>query len=185
VTISVLWSCLGARKLILYNLRRLEEGSMASGTDHSDPEHRKSVAGGISDEEAARLWQTFLTGDNPQGLAAFDQLYVGFLPVVVRYCRFHLRDIHLAEDVAHAVFVRLLEIPGSQARRREDAADSCLHEAPAAAHAAVLVWRIGPLPLRRISRQDSFSFANVGSRGAPEGPPDGFPLATPPVGDIL
>ncbi len=78
---------------------------MASGID---PTH-KSLADGVSDNEAARLWHTFLTGGNPQGLAAFDQLYVSLLPVVVGYCRFHSRDAHLAEDVAHAVFVRLLE----------------------------------------------------------------------------
>ncbi len=78
---------------------------MASGSEPNP----KSTTGSISDEEAVRLWQTYLTGGNPQGLAAFDQLYVNLLPVVVRYCRFHLRDVHLAEDVAHAVFVRLLE----------------------------------------------------------------------------
>lgn len=65
--------------------------------------------GGISDEEAARLWAEFLEGANPHALTAFDRLYQHFLPVVFRYCRSRLRDIHNAEDVANTVFVRLLE----------------------------------------------------------------------------
>ena len=63
----------------------------------------------MSDEEAVRLWETFLDGANPRAFAAFDRLYAAFLPTVIRYCNSRLRDVHLAEDVAHAVFVRLLE----------------------------------------------------------------------------
>ena len=67
------------------------------------------TAPSIHDKEAARLWREFLRADSPHGLAAFERLYAGFAPAVVRYCRSRLRDAHLAEDVAHTVFVRLLE----------------------------------------------------------------------------
>jgi RNA polymerase sigma factor (sigma-70 family) len=65
--------------------------------------------GGISDEEAGRLWAEFLEGANPHALSAFERLYQHFLPVVFRYCRSCMRDIHTAEDMANTVFVRLLE----------------------------------------------------------------------------
>jgi RNA polymerase sigma-70 factor, ECF subfamily len=63
----------------------------------------------ISDEEAACLWAEFLGDANPRGLGAFERLYDHFLPTVFRFCRSRLRDVHLAEDVAHTVFVRLME----------------------------------------------------------------------------
>ena len=63
----------------------------------------------ISDSEAAQLWATFLSQDDPRGFAAFDRLYTAFLPMVLRYCRFRLGDAHRGEDVANAVFVRLLD----------------------------------------------------------------------------
>lgn len=71
--------------------------------------NRSGDSDGISDDEAARLWAEFLQGANPSGLAAFDRLYQHFLPMVFRYCRSRLRDLHQAEDVANTVFVRLLE----------------------------------------------------------------------------
>ena len=66
-------------------------------------------AGAISDDEAGRLWGELFRDREGAGLAAFDRLYERFLPVVLRYCRFRVRDAHLAEDVADTVFVRLLE----------------------------------------------------------------------------
>lgn len=63
----------------------------------------------VSDDEAGRLWDAFLEGDRPQGFEAFERLYLGLLPIVLRYCRFRLRDPHRAEDAAETVFVRLLE----------------------------------------------------------------------------
>ena len=64
--------------------------------------------GGISNEEAAHLWGQFLDDRGPHGMAAFDRLYRGFLPVVLRYCRSRLCHRHQAEDAANAVFVQLL-----------------------------------------------------------------------------
>jgi RNA polymerase sigma-70 factor (ECF subfamily) len=70
---------------------------------------RAPGAGETSDDEAARLWRTFLDRADPGSFDAFDRLYAAFLPTVKRYCRFRLRDEHLAEDVANVVFIRLLE----------------------------------------------------------------------------
>ncbi|MHC4094260.1 MAG: RNA polymerase sigma factor [Planctomycetota bacterium] len=65
--------------------------------------------GETSDEDAARLWAIFLESTDPRSFDAFDRLYSAFFPTVVRYAALQLRDAHLAEDVANAVFVRLLE----------------------------------------------------------------------------
>jgi len=63
----------------------------------------------LRDQDATELWGNFLDGLGADSFTAFDRLYAAFLPMVIRYCRFRLRDAHLAEDIANAAFVRLLE----------------------------------------------------------------------------
>ena len=65
--------------------------------------------GAISDDEAARLRAEFLNALCPHGAACFDRLYECVLPLVLRCRQSYLRYVHLAENVANPVFVRLPE----------------------------------------------------------------------------
>ena len=86
-----------------------KDGPDSVGMEMEAGKGQDDKVGIVSDEEAARLWSTFMNAAEPRGWVDFDRLYEHFVPVVYRYCRYRLRDHHWAEDVANTVFVRLLE----------------------------------------------------------------------------